>query len=293
MHLTFFRSCYVSILYTIYYCFLRFIILLTLAAILPTNSISRSFYRVNPSLYNHSLPYTFLLFEIFSLFVARSPCTRPGYVVPQAHTPTPFVSKVNMSSKASFEQLRSNLSGKPLVQFKPSRRADTSIDAGPFETANNAFATGGTAIDSNLLSPPLSVDSLDTPPFIPADSDQTSLSMKRRRQRRSRRYRDGLDRASTGDTDDKVVARHYARKRLASSSVPDLRHDAKSQPFMSTVGQLLMRQQMQALHVAHRRASNARSVGFQQRASLLRSHEDGLCPPKLHRQGSCLNLPHQ
>ena len=159
--------------------------------------------------------------------------------------------KANMNPKPSFDELRSHLSGRPLVHFEPYRHSDSSMDASGFQTTNVASAAGVNGIDPNLLSPPLSVENLDTPPFKPADSDQASLSMKNRRRRRSRRHRDGMDRASTGNTDKKSSTPHIGRRRLGSTSVPDLRHAAGYQPFVSAAGQLLMRQQLQALHNAH------------------------------------------
>ncbi|ERF72439.1 hypothetical protein EPUS_06068 [Endocarpon pusillum Z07020] len=141
--------------------------------------------------------------------------------------------------------------------------------AGLLEGGSNRFALPENGVDTNLLSPPLSVGHLDTPPFRPADSDQTSLSMKnRRRRRRSRRHRDGLDRASTGDTEEQPIQAHRTRKRLNSTSVPDLRQKSSSQPALSAAGQFLMRQQLQALHVARRKDSIARSVETKRRASL-------------------------
>lgn len=143
------------------------------------------------------------------------------------------------------------------------------MSAGHLEGGNNPFALGEYGVDTNLLSPPLSVGRFDTPPFRPADSDQTSLSMKnRRRRRRSRRHRDGLVRASTGDTQEQPIQAHPTRKRLNSTSVPDLRQKSSSQPALSAAGQFLMRQQLQALHVARRKDSIARSVETKRRASL-------------------------
>ncbi|KAF7509639.1 hypothetical protein GJ744_007677 [Endocarpon pusillum] len=141
--------------------------------------------------------------------------------------------------------------------------------AGLLEGGSNRFALPESGVDTNLLSPPPSVCRLDIRPFRPADSDQTSLSMKnRRRRRRSRRDRDGLDRASTGDTEEQPIQAHPTRKRLTSISVPDLRQKSTSQPALSAAGQFLMRQQLQALHVARRKDSIARSVETKRRASL-------------------------
>jgi len=175
---------------------------------------------------------------------------------------------VNMSAEPSLDQLRSQLSGKPLVKFEPCRRSDTAMSAGTFENRNDTPTTGGSGFDPNLLSPPLSVESLDTPPFKPVDSDQRSLSMKKRRRRRARRHRDGMDRASTGGAEERPTDPHHTRKRLTSTSVPDLRHDTTSQRIQSAAGRWLMRQQLHALHVAHRRDSIARSAGSRRRASL-------------------------
>lgn len=174
----------------------------------------------------------------------------------------------NMTLTPSFAQLRSPLSGKPLVGLVSCRRSDRSTGAHPLGEKNDPSAAGAGGFEPNLLSPPLSVCSIDTPPFKPTDSDQVSLSMKNRRRRRSRRHRAGLDRASTGDTEGQCIRQRYTRKSLTSTSVPDLRHDPTAQRIPSAAGQWLIRQQLQALHMAHRRDSIARSIGSRRRASL-------------------------
>lgn len=151
-----------------------------------------------------------------------------------------------------------------------------------WESSSPPPTPSGRAIDPNLLSPPVPANCFDSPPFKPATSDQTSLSMKNRRQRRNRRHREGLDRASTGDTQERSrsVPSPRLRNRLASTSVPDLQNETTSQPFPSAAGQLLMRQQLRAIHMAHQKDTLARSAETRRRASLPQRRRRWTMPSK-------------
>lgn len=224
--------------------------------------ISNRLLSYNPIIGCFFLPLGWVVLHSTLLFLFNMPST------------TASASEVTISSKPCRNEPRSQLIGQSPVKFEPCGRSDTRRSAGPSENGNNPPVVGGGNIDSNLLSPPLSVDNFDDPPFKAADSDQTSISMKHRRCRRARRHRCGLNHASTGDAEEQPATPRPIGRRLTSSSMPDLRHDMAWQRFPSAAGRLLMRQQMQAMHRACRRDSIARSVASKRRASL---------PKKPHR----------
>lgn len=110
--------------------------------------------------------------------------------------------------------------------------ADFSSSAPPTRLVLGSSAS--TFADSNhspynddLLTPPLTNPSLDEPPFRPAESDRTSLSMKRRHESsRQRRRRHNRACVSSGDVDQTALpwseSPRHIRSLSRSRSVPNL-----------------------------------------------------------------------
>ena len=142
------------------------------------------------------------------------------------------------------------------------------------------LAPWGLPVDKNLLSPPLSVKSMDTRPFKAAETDRVSLSMKQNRHVRSKRYRGKQNWAATEYADEPTAPRPLDRQRLFRTSMPDLRQDITLSGYPSAAGQHLMRQELQALHIASRRASTARDLSYKRRASLPQKSRRWTVPSK-------------
>ena len=131
--------------------------------------------------------------------------------------------------------------------------------------------------DPAFLSPPVSNDGTDRPPFKPVDADQTSLSMKRRHKRRKLRRR--FHCASTGDAED----RRLLRRGMATRSLPHLKDFRRliTPPRLSTLeGRTLVDQKLYALHMARRKGSQLESSEFRRRQSLPRRPRRWTLPSK-------------
>ena len=77
--------------------------------------------------------------------------------------------------------------------------------------------------DSSLLTPPLSTGNDERPPFIPLDSDNVSLSMKKSGKIAKHRRRLNRACASSGDVGEEQNRRNQVEQSLTRKSLPDLK----------------------------------------------------------------------
>ena len=93
-------------------------------------------------------------------------------------------------------------------------------------TAGNdrrSMADSVLTFDSNLLTPPLSTGVDERPPFIPLDSDNVSLFMKKSDKTAKHRRRLNRACASSGDVDEEQERRKQVEQSLTRKSLPDLK----------------------------------------------------------------------
>jgi hypothetical protein len=161
----------------------------------------------------------------------------------------------------------------------------TMPEQGPLPSHDHkSMADSVLSLDSSLLTPPLSLNDDEHPPFKPLDSDNVSLSMKKSGRSAKQRRQLNLACASSGDVNEEQKKPTHAEHNLSHKSLPDLKKYTRplTHPVLSEPkNHAWINQKLQQLSSERgRRSSNSLSFDSRQRPGLARRPRRWTVPSK-------------